>query len=299
MEQSSIYLSVKSLVYKELEPIARSLGMKLLILDAKTYGSFEKDLQSKMRVFGISQEHLRLLREEIVEFGAVAVLKSSRYLGPGEIAPHFSKYRLSEDAIHFLNSTNNKRDRYKPWGDFSNDIPEKKRMFLYWISLDVEEPGGDVVLEGGEDEMKYSKQKIAESVRYWKNQLRAGNYSRVDESEDLSSRNGEDRQKAKRSRVSIRPEVSRIQKLNENEWEEVRAFYDSLDEISSELSPDIRKWIDGKYPGITDEERCEKWALVVFALAAELMHSSRSEPSLSHWAMPMKKVVQIGAAEMI
>ena len=44
MEQSSIYLSVKSLVYKELEPIARSLGMKLLILDAKTYGSFEKDL---------------------------------------------------------------------------------------------------------------------------------------------------------------------------------------------------------------------------------------------------------------
>jgi len=38
----SIYLSAKSLAYKELQPYAKALGMQMLILDPKTY-RFDRD----------------------------------------------------------------------------------------------------------------------------------------------------------------------------------------------------------------------------------------------------------------
>ena len=45
MSDYFIGLSVKSLVYRELQPIAKKLGMKLLILDKDTYDVIDSKLQ--------------------------------------------------------------------------------------------------------------------------------------------------------------------------------------------------------------------------------------------------------------
>ena len=138
MSDYFIGLSVKSLVYRELQPIAKKLGMKLLILDKDTYDVIDSKLQQKMKSFGISDDAYRLLQEQIIDFGAIAVLKSTKYYGAPEIVPYFSRYNISVDAIHYLNSVNNSKEKYKPWGDFNAQIPINKRMFLYWIPLSIQ-----------------------------------------------------------------------------------------------------------------------------------------------------------------
>lgn len=100
-----------------------------------------------MRVLGISPREFRRLSYELDDFQAIAILKSQKYYGAPEIAPYFSKFGIDSDAIHYLNSTNADKEEYSAWGDLDSRIPEKKRMFFYWIPIDIVDEGDDPVLQ--------------------------------------------------------------------------------------------------------------------------------------------------------
>lgn len=130
-----VAFNIKSMVYKQLSPYAKAVGMKLLVLDAATYESYSSQLEKKMTSFGIDISEYRSLRDAIDDYGCVAVLKSKEYLGAPEVAQSFSKVGLREDDIHYLDSTNAKN--YPIWGDLDASIPESKRAHLYWFSVGI------------------------------------------------------------------------------------------------------------------------------------------------------------------
>lgn len=155
-----IYLSAKSLAYKELQPYAKALGMQILILDPKTY-RFDRDkIQQKMKSLGIADSELERLEYEIEDYQALVILKSKKYYGAPEIAPHFAKYDLDPEAIHYMRSTN--AEKHPTWGDLDATIPPEKRIFLYWIRLDFLDEKNDPVLE---EEMKRSEMSLAARLR--------------------------------------------------------------------------------------------------------------------------------------
>ena len=145
-----IDLYAKDLAYRALQPIAKELGMQLLILDPKTY-KLMLDFDKRLKRFGISPTEVDTLQQELDDGSTVAVFKSRKYYGIPEILPHFSRYNLGEDAIHYMRSVN--ADKHDVWGDLDASIPESKRIFLYWINVDVLDENGNVVLEG-QDEWK-------------------------------------------------------------------------------------------------------------------------------------------------
>lgn len=165
---SSIRLYTKALAYREIEPCARALGMQVLILDPKTYKWSSSDLERKFKTFGISDSELRDIEYELEDGQAVVILKSKTYYGAPEIAPHFAKFGLSSDSIHYMRSTND--DKHDVWGGFDASIPLKKRVFLYWICLEVLDENDDPALE--EHTRSYPKAKILESLAFWKNELK-------------------------------------------------------------------------------------------------------------------------------
>lgn len=128
-----VSFSIKDLIYKQLNPAAKQLGMKLIVFDAQTYKSYSYDLEKKIERFGIDEKHLDELQDAIDNYGFVAVLKSKKYYGGPEIAPHFSKYGMVADDIHYMASKNAKH--YPVWGDFDAIIPAEKRVFLYWFKV--------------------------------------------------------------------------------------------------------------------------------------------------------------------
>lgn len=151
MGRYKIDLYAKDLAYRALQPVARELGMQLLILDPKTYRTM-LDFDKRLKRFGISPSEVSKLQREMDDGSTVAIFKSKKYYGAPEIAPHFAKWNLDEDAINYMRSVN--ADKHEVWGDFSNDIPESKRMFLYWINVDVLDENGNVVLESAKNEWK-------------------------------------------------------------------------------------------------------------------------------------------------
>ncbi len=164
---SSIRLYTKALAYKEIEPCAKALGMQVLILDPKTY-KWSDDLERKFKTFSISGSELSDIRYELEDSQAVVVLKSKTYYGAPEIAPHFAKFGLAADSIHYMRSTND--DKNDTWGGFDVSIPLKKRVFLYWIRLEVLDENDDPALE--ECTRSYPRAKILESLAFWRDELK-------------------------------------------------------------------------------------------------------------------------------
>ena len=136
----AIRLDIKSLVYKELNPMARAAGCKILVLDKDTYGSYSKDLAKKMQSFGIANDEWHQLKDAVDDYGCIAILKSNVYHGTKEIIPHFAKVGLDYESLHYLKSSN--AERHPTWGDLDATIPPKKRMFLYWFAVSVEDSKG-------------------------------------------------------------------------------------------------------------------------------------------------------------
>lgn len=132
------------MAYKEIEPCARALGMKVLILDHKSY-RWNSKLEQKFRTLGIADDQLGRIEYELEDQQAVVILKSKKYYGAPEIAPHFSKFDLDPESIHYMNSTN--AAKHPVWGDLDATIPPEKRNFLYWIRLDVLDENNDPALE--------------------------------------------------------------------------------------------------------------------------------------------------------
>ena len=113
-----------------------------------------------MKSLGIAESELEYLEHEIEDYQALVILKSKKYYGAPEIAPHFAKYDLDPEAIHYMRSIN--ADKHPTWGDFDSTIPPEKRIFLYWIRLDVLDENNDSALE---EEMKRSEMSIAARLR--------------------------------------------------------------------------------------------------------------------------------------
>lgn len=141
----SLYLPIKKLVYKELQPMAQLAGCQIVLLDSKTYKPYTDKLEQKMKVLGIELDQYRELIDEIEEHGCVAVLKSKTYYGPVEIAKFFSKVGLEQTDVHMLTSVNAKH--YKQWGDFDASIPKNKVKFFYWFRVQVVDEDGETMME--------------------------------------------------------------------------------------------------------------------------------------------------------
>ena len=181
MGKQSIYLSTKAMAYKEIEPCARALGMQVLILDPKTYRWNDK-LEQKFRTLGIADSEFRRIEHELEDQQAIVILKSKKYYGAPEISPYFAKFDLDSESIHYMRSVN--ADKHSTWGDLDATIPPNKRIFLYWIRLDVLDENNEPALEENilkkKDEnmkTKYPKKKILEAIKHWKKELK-----KIDES---------------------------------------------------------------------------------------------------------------------
>lgn len=141
----AIYLSIKSLVYKELQPMAKAAGCQLLILDSKTYKSYNYELEKKIKVLGIDSDSYSELINAIEDWGCIAILKSKKYYGRPEIAQFFSKVGLTSDDVRHLNSIEAKK--HSTWGDLDVTIPLNKRKFFYWFKVHVRNEENEIVME--------------------------------------------------------------------------------------------------------------------------------------------------------
>ena len=119
--------------------------MQMLILDPKTYRYEREKIQHKMKLLGIADSELERLEYELDDYQALVVLKSKKYYGAPEIAPHFAKFNLDPKSIHYMRSIN--ADKHPTWGDLDATIPTEKRIFLYWIRLDFLDEENEPVLE--------------------------------------------------------------------------------------------------------------------------------------------------------
>ena len=154
----SIYLPIKKLVYKELQPMAQAAGCQMILLDSKTYNPYDNKLEQKMKVLGIESDQYRELIDEINDCGCIAVLKSKRDYGPIEIAKFFARVGLEERDVHTLTSVNAKH--YKIWGDFDASIPKNKVKFFYWFKVEVKNEDDEVVMESQLNERKLSRSEL-------------------------------------------------------------------------------------------------------------------------------------------
>ena len=141
----SLYLPIKKLVYKELQPMAQAAGCQMILLDSKTYKPYTNKLEQKMKVLGIEADQYRELIDEINEWGCIAVLKSKKYYGPIEIARFFARVGLEKSDVHMLTSVNAKH--HKTWGDFDASIPKNKVKFFYWFRVHVRNEDYEIVME--------------------------------------------------------------------------------------------------------------------------------------------------------
>lgn len=140
----SIYLPVKKLVYKELQPFAKAANCQLLILDAYTY-RYSSDLGNKLKRLGINPDEYKELETQLEYWRCVAILKSKTYYGASEIASFFSKLGLEKSDVHYLSSV--EAPKHPIWGDFDATIPPNKRKFFYWFRVHVENENGENVME--------------------------------------------------------------------------------------------------------------------------------------------------------
>ncbi len=140
-----VTFSIKSLIYKELQPMAQSLGCKLLILDNKTYQSYSYKLEKKMKNLGIESDQYDTLIQSIEQYGYIAILKSNKYYGAPEISLAFASVGLETNNVHYLKSIEAKK--HKIWGDLDNTIPLNKRKFFYWFNISIEDANGERIME--------------------------------------------------------------------------------------------------------------------------------------------------------
>lgn len=140
-----ICFSLKHLIFKQLQPIAQSLGCKLLILDNKTYNSKYLSLQNRLTKLGIEKNQSQKIINYIEEYGLIGILKSNKYLGIPEIVPSFSELGLTDSDIYYLHSVEAKYHKF--FGDLDNSIPKNKRKFFYWFPIAVENENHDLVME--------------------------------------------------------------------------------------------------------------------------------------------------------
>ena len=147
----AIYLPVKSLVYKELQPFAKAAKCQLLVLDNYTY-RYSDDLGKKLKRLGVNPDEFENLEKQLEYWGCVAILKSKTYYGAPEIASFFSKLGLEKSDVHYLTSI--EASKHPTWGDFDATIPPEKRKFFYWFRVNVRNESGDIVMEENEGSWK-------------------------------------------------------------------------------------------------------------------------------------------------
>ena len=140
-----VSFQLKSLIYKQLQPMANACGCQLLLMDGKTYQTYYHTIEKKMRTLGIDQDQYDELKYAIEDYGCIAILKSTKYISSIQIAPYFANVGLKESEIHRLNSIEAKK--HPDFGDIDSTIPAHKRKFLYWFAVVVEDVEGNVVME--------------------------------------------------------------------------------------------------------------------------------------------------------
>lgn len=125
--------STKAKAYKEIQPIAKELGLKIFILDFETYNHNRARLESKMKSLGISLREIYKLKNALAETSGVVLFRSKVYYGLDEIAEKFDLY---PDVVHYLSSKSSDKPGNEIWGSFDNKITKDKQNFFYWIDLE-------------------------------------------------------------------------------------------------------------------------------------------------------------------
>ena len=144
-----IRFTVKGLVYKQLEPFARALGCKMLLLDKKTYQN-SLDLDKKMKTLGISPDERSSLNDAMEDAGSICILKSQTYKSDNEVALAFRSVGLAASDVNYLDSINARQ--HPDLGDFDRSIPQSKRKFFCWFPVEVLDFDSYVLETSGCDE---------------------------------------------------------------------------------------------------------------------------------------------------
>ena len=130
-----VSFNVKNMIYRQLNPIANVLNLKLLILDYESYSSFGKKLDVKLDSLGLSKDSIDELNDALSNYPFIAILKSKNYIPYDDIVAAFSKFGMKDNDLKFL-STRQSED--KVFGSFDDKIPDNKKIFFYWFPIDIE-----------------------------------------------------------------------------------------------------------------------------------------------------------------
>ena len=120
-----INFSLKSLIYKQLHPIASLIDCKLLVVDYQTYRwKFDnKSLFNKIKHYGIDTDNYDYMLELLENYGCIVILKSYKQLSNSTLISHFSKFGLENSDINILNSI--------------NDDMLDKTTYFYWFPISI------------------------------------------------------------------------------------------------------------------------------------------------------------------
>ena len=130
-----VSFNVKNMIYRQLNPIANVLNLKLLILDYESYSSFGKKLDVKLDSLGLSKDSIDELNDALSNYPFIAILKSKNYIPYDDIVAAFSKFGMKDNDLKFL-STRQSEDNV--FGSFDDKIPDNKKIFFYWFPIDIE-----------------------------------------------------------------------------------------------------------------------------------------------------------------
>ena len=131
-----VAFNIKEMIYKNLNPIAKAFGFKVLILDYDSYSSYGKKLNAKLNALNLSKDSIDDLNDALSTYQFVAILKNNRYVPYGDVLSAFSKYGMRENDLRSLGT---KQSEDKPFGMFDDSIPENKRQFFYWFPIEIED----------------------------------------------------------------------------------------------------------------------------------------------------------------
>ena len=131
-----VAFNIKDMIYKNLNPIAKSFGFKILVIDYDSYSSYGKKLDIKLDSLGLSKDSIDELNEALSNYPFVAILKNNRYVPYDDVIKAFSKFGMKYNDLKSLST---KQSQKKPFGSFDDAIPNNKRSFFYWFPVDVED----------------------------------------------------------------------------------------------------------------------------------------------------------------
>ena len=124
------------MIYRQLNPIAKKFGFKVLIFDNDSYQSYSNKLNAKLNTLSLSKNAIAKLNDAMSNYSFVAVLRSDEYVPYDDAINAFNKFGMKDGDLKVLST---KYSENMPFGSFDDAIPEQKRSFFYWFPIEIED----------------------------------------------------------------------------------------------------------------------------------------------------------------